>query len=87
MERDEKAKRRKSVAESITGLLSARGGTGATLGEIYAAVKAEIGQGTPDASIRSVVYKRLVTAKSLYRPRFERFVSGGETRYRLCRER
>jgi hypothetical protein len=67
----------------ITGFLRKKGTEGATLQEIYAAVKAELGESTLDSSIRSILYKRLVGADSKYVAAFERFVVGRETRYRL----
>lgn len=71
-----------SVTESIAAFLKVRGHTGATLSELYEIVRTSTGP-VADTSIRSVLYKRLIGAKSRYRPMFERFSMGEETRYRL----
>lgn len=69
----------------MAAFLKARGHTGATLSELYEVVKTSAGP-VADTSVRAALYKRLVGAKSKYRPMFERFSVGQETRYRLLRQ-
>jgi len=73
----------KSIAKSLIEFLATKGEQGATLSEIYVAVRADIGMKTLDSSIRSTLYKKLTGKKSAYKPAFEREIFGGETRYRL----
>lgn len=75
-----------SVTESIKAFLRGRGAAGASLEEIYSAVRADLGKGVLDSSIRSILYKRLVTAHSAYLPAFERFRVKGKNRYRIISE-
>jgi hypothetical protein len=74
---------RPSISEIITAFLSGRGAAGATLAEIYAAVKRRRTPAPSDPTMRSVVYRRLITARNPYRKTLERFTVGGQTRYRL----
>ncbi len=71
-----------SATQSIKAFLAKKGSTGATLREIYGAVRADLGERVLDSSIRSILYKRLVTAKTAYRPAFERLGAGSSVRYR-----
>jgi hypothetical protein len=75
-----------SITDSIIAFLTKTGEQGATVSEIYAAVQADLGENTLDASVRTVLYRRLVGAKKGYRPHFERYVMNGKFRYRLRRE-
>ena len=72
-----------SVNEAIMNFLWTKGAEGATMADIYAAVRAAQQKTTPDTSIRSVVYKRLANSKSAYIARFRRIEVRGEIRYSL----
>ncbi len=75
----------KSLADAIIAFLATTGEAGATLPDIYAAVRADLGPQVRDTSIRSVLYMRLHGAKSKYKPRFERARVAGKYRYKLFR--
>lgn len=77
------AKRRASITEVLTAFLSTKGAAGASLAEIYAAVRRELGENVLDTSIRAILYKRLPGSKSAYKAAFNRVRDGGQTRYRL----
>lgn len=76
--------RQRSTTESIRAFLAKKGPAGATLREIYDAVHTDIGQQVRNSSIRAVLYKRLVTAETAYRPLFERAGRTRNSRYRLA---
>ena len=73
----------KSLTDSIITFLATTGTQGAALTEIYAAVRAELGNAVLDTSIRSILYKRLRGTKSKYKQRFERSMVHGKYRYKL----
>ena len=75
----------KSLADAIIAFLATTGEQGATLPDMYAAVRADLGPQVRDTSIRSVLYMRLHGAKSKYKPRFERSRVEGKYRYTLFR--
>ena len=76
--------KRPSVAECVLEFLSLRGEQGASLGEIYDAVRGRLGENTQDTAIRTAVYTRLPGANRGYTTRIERM--GGERgRYRLVK--
>jgi hypothetical protein len=75
----------KSLADAIIAFLATTGEAGATLPDIYAAVRADLGPHVRDTSIRSVLYMRLHGAKSKYKARFERWQVEGKYRYKLFR--
>ena|SRR2546422_11630432 len=72
----------KSLADAIIAFLATTGEAGATLPDIYAAVRADLGPQVRDTSIRSVLYMRLHGAKGKYKPRFAR--ARVEGKYRYC---
>ena len=72
-----------TMYEIIHRFLSKKGQRGATLAEIYAEVRCQLGADVPDSSVRSVLYKRLPGAKGKYRSRFTRLSTPGGNRYRL----
>jgi hypothetical protein len=71
-----------SVSQAIVQHLEEVGSSGASLTDIYGAVREKVGE-VPSASIRAALYNRLPGVKSGYRPRFERIVIEGRSRYRL----
>lgn len=74
----------RSITERITAILSEKGRTGATVQEIYAAIRADRCGPALDSSIRAILYKRLTTAKTPYRPMYERYMDGDSVRYRMA---
>ena len=79
--------REKSTAQVLTTFLEGKGREGATLQEIYFAVRSELGEDILHTTIRSDLYRRLVGAKGADREAFERFPLREETRYRILQNR
>ena len=81
------AERSQTITASVLGFIGSTGREGATLPDIYAAVHADLGEEIRHTSIRVIIYQKLFrTSKprsTRYKPRLERIVVDGESRYRL----
>jgi len=73
----------KSITQSLIEFLATKGNQGATLSEIYAAIRADIGEKILDSSIRATLYRKLKGKKNRYKPNFDRYIFKGIARYRL----
>jgi hypothetical protein len=72
-----------SISQAITEYLAVTGTSGASIREIYTAVRDGLERNIPDSSIRAEVYRRLPGSNGAYHPRFERILVEGKVRYRL----
>jgi hypothetical protein len=76
----------RSILKSLIGFLATKGDQGATLSEIYVAIRADRSEKTLTSTVRSTLYKKLVGRKNISKPIFERYVFEGQTRYRLLED-
>lgn len=74
---------RKPTSEIIREFLERNGAEGATLREIYEAVRRTRDRSSSGDTIRGKIYRRLPTSKATYRKTLERIILRGETRDRV----
>lgn len=72
-----------SITDIMRDFLATKGRDGATLSEIYVAIRKQLGEQVTDSSIQASLYRRLPTSISPYSPLFERIRKKEQVRYRL----